>query len=153
MAVQSCKRRFRLRAFAGNLRRRQSGHGAQRKSDASVSFEKTIMQVLDPELGLRVHRIRTSAPRGSNAPLNVSRFTPAIEAKARDNRCRPRWRSRFPDPEGRESTIPFPCWLCVHLYVSRWQRHPRLRLRGTQRGSGPHETQTRSPLESNVVPF
>ena len=29
---------------------------------------------------------------------------------ARGNRCRPRWTSRFPDPEGRESATPFPCW-------------------------------------------
>jgi hypothetical protein len=129
VAVQSCKRRFRLRAFAGNLRRRQSGHGAQRKNDASVSFEKTIMQVLDPELGLRVHRIRTSAPRDSSAPLNVSRFTPAIEAKARDNRCRHSWRSRFPDPEGRESATPFTCWLCFLICFRRWVDPPWLAAR------------------------
>ena len=53
------------------------------KSDTSVSLEKTAMQVLDPELGLGTHRIRTSAPRGSSAPSNVRRFTPATEAKAR----------------------------------------------------------------------
>jgi hypothetical protein len=28
---------------------------------------------------------------------------------------RHRWTLRFPDPEGRESATPFPCWLCVHL--------------------------------------
>ena len=52
------------------------------KSDTSVSLEKTVMQVLDPEFGLRVHRIRTLAPRGSSARSNVRRFIPAIEAKA-----------------------------------------------------------------------
>jgi len=36
--------------------------------------------------------------------------------RASGNRCRPRWTSRFPDPEGRESATPFPCWLSVHLY-------------------------------------
>jgi hypothetical protein len=29
---------------------------------------------------------------------------------ANGNRNRPRWTSRFPDPEGRESATPFPCW-------------------------------------------
>jgi len=36
------------------------------------------------------------------------------------------WTSRFPDPEGRESATPFPCWLCVHLCISRWVRPPRV---------------------------
>src|SRR5580704_3009340 len=43
---------------------------------------------------------------------------------ARGNRCRPRWTSRFPDPEGRESAIPFPCWLPLHLALCRWGRLP-----------------------------
>jgi hypothetical protein len=57
-------------------------------------------------------------------------------ASGKGNRCRPCWTSRFPDPEGRESVTPFPCWLCVHLYPSWWHRHSRLTPRGTPRGPG-----------------
>src|ERR1700693_1729844 len=34
------------------------------------------------------------------------------------------WTSRFPDPEGRESATPFPCWHCVYLSLSWWLRRP-----------------------------
>jgi hypothetical protein len=45
------------------------------------------------------------------------------QRKAKGNRCRPSWTSRFPDPEGRESATPFPRWLCVRSYPSRWLPH------------------------------
>jgi hypothetical protein len=34
----------------------------------------------------------------------------------RSNRCRPSWTSRFPDPEGMESAIPFPRCRATLLY-------------------------------------
>jgi hypothetical protein len=51
-------------------------------------------------------------------------------ARARGNRCRPSLTSRFPDPEGRESAIKFLCWVCVHLFLRRWDRPPRVTARG-----------------------
>jgi hypothetical protein len=42
------------------------------------------------------------------------------------NRCRPTSTSRSPDPEGRESAIPFPRWLSAPINPSRWPHRHRL---------------------------
>ena len=36
------------------------------------------------------------------------------------------WGLQGSKAEGRESATPFPCWLSVHLYLSRWLHHRRL---------------------------
>ncbi len=56
--------------------------------------------------------------KGSTESGNETQLERAQRMR-KGNRCHAMWRLGFPDPEGRESATPFPCWLLVHSYLNR----------------------------------